>query len=48
VSLAVSSTWWQRWRRAARVYRDRRQLVILLMGFSSGMPFLLSGSVLTY
>jgi PAT family beta-lactamase induction signal transducer AmpG len=47
VSLAVSSTW-QRWRQALRVYRDRRQLVILLMGFASGMPFLLSGSVLTY
>ncbi len=47
MSLAVSSTW-QRWRQAVRVYRDRRQLIILLMGFSSGMPFLLSGSVLTY
>lgn len=41
-------TAWQRWRRALEVYRDRRQLVILLQGFSSGMPFLLSGSVLTY
>src|SRR5439155_15240865 len=39
---------WQRWRRAFEVYRDRRQLVILAQGFSSGMPFLLSGSVLTY
>ena len=39
---------WERWRKAAEVYRDRRQLVILAMGFSSGMPFLLSGSVLTY
>jgi PAT family beta-lactamase induction signal transducer AmpG len=47
VSLAVSSTW-QRWRQAVGVYRNRRQLVILLMGFASGMPFLLSGSVLTY
>jgi len=47
VSLAVSSTW-QRWLKAFEVYRDRRQLVILAQGFSSGMPFLLSGSVLTY
>ena len=39
---------WQRWLRAFEVYRDRRQLVILAQGFSSGMPFLLSGSVLTY
>src|SRR5262249_20197791 len=38
----------QRWFRALEVYRDRRQLVILAQGFSSGMPFLLSGSVLTY
>ena len=47
MSLAISSTW-QRWRDAARVYRDRRQLIILLMGFSSGMPFLLTASALTY
>ena len=39
---------WERWRRAAAVYRDRRQLIILLMGFSSGVPFLLTGSVLSY
>jgi PAT family beta-lactamase induction signal transducer AmpG len=43
---AVST--WQRWLSALEVYRDRRQLVILAQGFSSGMPFLLSGSVLTY
>lgn len=43
-----ASAGWQRWRRAVEVYRDRRQLVILAQGFSSGMPFLLSGSVLTY
>lgn len=39
---------WQRWHRALEVYRDRRQIVILAQGFSSGMPFLLSGSVLSY
>jgi PAT family beta-lactamase induction signal transducer AmpG len=39
---------WSRWRKAAEVYRDRRQLIILLMGYSSGMPFLLTASVLTY
>jgi PAT family beta-lactamase induction signal transducer AmpG len=47
VTVAATSTW-QRWREAARVYRDRRQLIILLMGFSSGMPFLLTASALTY
>lgn len=36
------------WRRAAEVYRDRRQLVILLMGFSSGLPLLLGFSTLSY
>src|SRR5689334_24674289 len=44
----AATTAWERWRRALEGYRDRRQLVILLQGFSSGMPFLLSGSVLTY
>ena len=44
----AATTAWQRWLKALEVYRDRRQLVILLQGFSSGMPFLLSGSVLTF
>jgi PAT family beta-lactamase induction signal transducer AmpG len=49
LSLAQSAhSTWSRWLKAAEVYRDRRQLVILLMGFSSGMPFLLSGATLTY
>ena len=39
---------WDRWVRAAAVYRDRRQLIILLMGYSSGMPFLLTSAVLSY
>ena len=39
---------WARWRQAAEVYRNRKQLIILLMGFSSGAPFLLTLSVLTY
>lgn len=39
---------WARWLKAAEVYRDRRQLTILLMGYSSGMPFLLTSSVLSY
>ena len=38
---------WARWRQAAEVYRNRKQLIILLMGFSSGAPFLLTGSVLS-
>jgi PAT family beta-lactamase induction signal transducer AmpG len=44
---SVQSTW-GRWLKAADVYRDRRQLIILLMGFASGMPFLLTGATLTY
>jgi len=47
VSPAAPSTW-SRWVKAAEVYRDRRQLIILLMGFASGMPLLLTLSVLTY
>ncbi|HKV15875.1 MAG TPA: MFS transporter, partial [Reyranella sp.] len=47
LSVPMRSTW-RRWLKAAEVYRDRRQLIILLMGFSSGMPFLLSGAVLSY
>lgn len=39
---------WDRWLDALAVYRDRRQLTILLMGFASGMPLLLTGSVLGY
>lgn len=37
-----------RWRAALAVYADRRQLVILLMGFSSGLPLLLGFSTLSY
>jgi PAT family beta-lactamase induction signal transducer AmpG len=36
------------WHAALLVYRDRRQLFILLMGFSSGLPLLLTGSTLSY
>lgn len=36
------------WRDALSVYADRRQLVILLMGFSSGLPLLLGFSTLSY
>lgn len=36
------------WRQALAVYADRRQLVILLMGFSSGLPLLLGFSTLSY
>jgi len=38
----------KRWRDAIAVYCDRRLLVILLMGFSSGLPLLLTLSTLTY
>lgn len=36
------------WRAALAVYGDRRLLVILLMGFSSGLPLLLGFSTLSY
>ncbi|MEX2009087.1 MAG: MFS transporter, partial [Dongiaceae bacterium] len=36
------------WRGALRVYRDRRIFVIFLMGFSSGLPLLLTLSTLSY
>jgi len=36
------------WRDTLALYRDRRQLVILLMGFSSGLPLLLGFSTLSY
>ena len=38
----------KRWRDAIAVYSDRRLLVILLMGFSSGLPLLLTLSTLSY
>jgi PAT family beta-lactamase induction signal transducer AmpG len=38
----------KRWRDAIAVYGDRRLFVILLMGFSSGLPLLLTLSTLTY
>lgn len=37
-----------RWIDAIRIYGDRRILVILLMGFSSGLPLLLTLSTLSY
>jgi PAT family beta-lactamase induction signal transducer AmpG len=36
------------WRAALALYGDRRMLVILLMGFSSGLPLLLGFSTLSY
>jgi PAT family beta-lactamase induction signal transducer AmpG len=49
LSLAQSAqSTWDRWIKAAEVYRDRRQLIILLMGYSSGMPFLLTSAVLSF
>ena len=36
------------WAGALAVYRDRRLLFILLMGFSSGLPLLLTLSTLSY
>lgn len=37
----------RRWRDAARVYRDPRMLRILLLGFASGLPYLITGSTLS-
>ncbi|MGH6947400.1 MAG: AmpG family muropeptide MFS transporter [Kiloniellales bacterium] len=36
------------WRQALAVYRDKRQLVIFFMGFSSGLPLLLTLSTLSF
>lgn len=36
------------WRQALAVYLDKRQLVIFFMGFSSGLPLLLTLSTLSY
>ncbi len=36
------------WRGALAIYSNRRQLVIFLMGFSSGLPLLLGFSTLSY
>ena len=36
----------ERWARAAAVFLDPRVLIILLLGFSSGLPLALSGSTL--
>ena len=36
------------WRRALEVYRDRRMLAILCMGFSSGLPLLLVFNTLSF
>lgn len=40
--------WLARWGRAFAVYGDRRMVVILLMGFSSGLPLPLTLSTLSY
>ena len=37
----------RRWTEAAAVYRDKRILVILFLGFSSGLPLLLTFSTLS-
>ncbi len=38
----------KRWKSELEVFRDRRHLVILLMGFSSGLPLLLGFSTLSW
>ena len=40
---AVAPRWWDT---IVGVYRDRRLLITLLLGFSSGLPFLLTASTL--
>jgi PAT family beta-lactamase induction signal transducer AmpG len=39
---------WAAWKKAAAVYRDPRMLVVLGMGFASGLPLLLTLSTLSY
>lgn len=45
---AAPATIGARWRGAVAVYLTRRQLVIFLMGFSSGLPLLLGFSTLSF
>lgn len=45
--MAFASSWLQAWRAAASVYADRRVLIVLFLGFSSGMPYALTGSTLS-
>jgi len=44
----TSRTKVESWKEALTVYWDRRQLVIFLMGFSSGLPLLLGFSTLSW
>ncbi len=46
-SPAPSEPWTARLAAAARVFLDPRVLIVLLLGFSSGLPLALSGSTLT-
>ena len=39
-------TFGERFARAASVFLDKRVLIVLLLGFSSGLPLALSGSTL--
>jgi len=41
------TTGWRSWAQAARVYTDRRVIAILFLGFSSGLPLLLTLSTLS-
>src|SRR6476646_6713201 len=40
-------SWGERFARAASVFLDRRVLIILVLGFSSGLPLALTGSTLS-
>ena len=39
---------WRAWGDAAKAYGDRRVIAILFLGFSSGLPLLLTGGTLSY
>ncbi|TNE34579.1 MAG: MFS transporter [Alphaproteobacteria bacterium] len=41
-----AGTWKERWLKSLRVYRDPRILAITFLGFSSGVPLLLTGGIL--
>jgi PAT family beta-lactamase induction signal transducer AmpG len=43
----MTNTGRRSWRHSLAVYRDRRVLLILLLGFSSGLPLLLTASTLS-
>lgn len=43
----LSKLHWRNWKQAFEIYQDKRQLVVFLLGFSSGLPLLLTMGTLS-